>query len=380
MSHNTNTFSLLPSTRSTLTTPTTSTMNKKAAREEYLRGDVTPALTPMEGKCYYLAWQVNADTIGSWIDAGRDSTPAFLSPNSPTRVVPESAPANKDATPTRPSQNSPKHSQTTVYIDIEEDLSLESVILEYNGLAPPRDASPSHNHPLVASSDEENILSNSIVREFEYDSGTEDGGSDDEDGASQILQSRRHFRRSTVSTNQRRSDAQSPSAMDLRASFSTLLHGNYRRNQKSATGSADGAGDSAPIRSSSVRLNTVCLVPESDMNQHRGPSFKSERPDEPVSRSRAATTTTTTTTSSSSRSPKSSRSSSSSSCDHDGQHHRRRRKRSGPGYNSGGGPFGQVDLSTVSLAAAGISLVAGLSFSAGYALGRRSDVHLTVAS
>lgn len=47
--------------------------------------------------------------------------------------------------------------------------------------------------------------------------------------------------------------------------------------------------------------------------------------------------------------------------------------------SSGSGPFSSVDLSTVSIAAAGLSIVAGLSFSAGYAIGKRSAAHLTVS-
>lgn len=58
----------------------------------------------------------------------------------------------------------------------------------------------------------------------------------------------------------------------------------------------------------------------------------------------------------------------------------RRKNADANSSSSGGGPFSNVDISTVSLAAAGISLVAGLSFSAGYALGKRSSVHLTVSS
>lgn len=69
----------------------------------------------------------------------------------------------------------------------------------------------------------------------------------------------------------------------------------------------------------------------------------------------------------------------------------RRRKYAGAGYDSSGegrrkgdsgdsgGPFKSMDFATVSIAAAGLSIVAGLSFSAGYALGKRSSIRLAIS-
>lgn len=296
-----------------------------------------------------------------------------------------------NTTPVRPQS-------TTVYIDIEQDLTLESVILssEYNGSAPPPRQHQQLQDLAMGSSDDDN----SFTLEYESGESCDDGDGDDVDdelsqevfASTETQQSQ--LQRNSPPLNKFKNNVmagpQSPSDIDLRASFSTLLHGkNYTLSKKKCNSGAD----RMEHKSSSVRLNTVCLVPESEMEQRRVKSskFKAETggkisAEGGESRSRGRKNGTTSTQqpgqpgSTISRSTRSSRSSSISTSDLSSSRHRRRRRSSNkPPYDSGK-PFGQVDLSTVSLAAAGISLVAGLSFSAGYALGRRSDVHLAVVS
>lgn len=326
------------------------------------------------------------------MNAGHNQ-PSRSIPNNSTNArqgVPRGARQEKTfatSTMKRARQNPANPLPATVYIDIEEDLTLESVIFssEYNGSAPPAQQRE-QVQPFGASSDEDNSLNNSLIRELDYDSFAEDGEScDDEDPqnfASRRRFPRQHPRQSTValcsSHRSKMLGPRPPSDIDLRASFSTLLHGNSHRK---------GATDRVEHKSSSVRLNTVCLVPESEMDQRRTGSSKTDRTatspsEEHLISSHQTFIVQSVSSSSATRSPRSSRSSSTSTSNPSTPHNRRRRKNSRPGYNnsSGSGPFGQVDLSTVSLAAAGISLVAGLSFSAGYALGRRSEVHLAVAS
>lgn len=315
--------------------------------------------------------------LDSWIDAGTEDSSGRPHAGSASR-----APAGETTTRQRPGI-----SHTSMYIDVEEDLTLESVILssEYNGFTPLRHASGSQHN--IASSDDDDDddeydANNKLGNGYEYDSAAEEDGSEGEEASSAAYWRRRHLRSSTSpqqqQQNQQRPGPQSPSDIDLRASFSTLLHRNYASGQKKgpAAGPDRGAaldGGPFPHKSSSVRLSTVCLVPESEMNHHRGQTTAVITPGGEQAAGTAATT-------SGSRSSRSSSTSSASASDKLSSPHRRRRKSAKPEYSSGGRPFSQVDLSTVSLAAAGLSLVAGLSFSAGYALGRRSDMHLAVAS
>lgn len=301
-----------------------------------------------------------------------------------------------------------------MYIDIEEDLTLESVILssEYNG--------PHHqqsSQSVIYSDDDDVSLGNSLTRDADYDSNAEDSFYEEDeslvlDGTHTSRHSLSHSNFNTASNSRSRPTPQSPSDIDLRASFSTLLNGNYERHtpQRQKKG-VNTVGSSLEHKSSAVRLDNVRLVPDSEMDQLRGINVSSvgagTRPraadapagglsggsTKPKSRRDQASTSgpnsikgvdgkkTAEYQSVLSQSPRSSRSPSTTTSNPGSPPHRRRRKSSKPNYDSSNsGPFGQVDLSTVSLAAAGISLVAGLSFSAGYAFGRRSDVHLTVVS
>lgn len=385
-------------------------MNKNAAREEYLKG----IITPMDGKISQSPlcppYLLSNSLSGSWIDlnAHKEECEA-QSPNNVNNMtlsssnlsagtgVQNEVRKHKTATSSTAKlarqrtdyQLRARTPQTTVYIDIEEDLTQESVIFssEYNGSAPPQHQEQQQHSSVVSSDDD-----NSFILGCEYESESYD----EDDDEPQVLahHNKRHqYHRHHLLNRLPHSPPQkskgksavgppSPSDIDLRASFTTLLHGNYKKAGNSGP-------DSVDRMSSSVRLNSVCLVPESEMEQRRSlirntqakqkPEFATTSPGEVELNQKGYASSSTRPES---RSSRSSRSSSTSTADPSSPQHRRRRRSSRSHYHSSpsGRPFGQVDISTVSLAAAGISLVAGLSFSAGYALGRRSDVHLAVAS